>query len=130
MDSENATKQANIKAGKGGVIPPVERQFGKPNGNPRHNGAWRKEDTARFKLESMMKLTFKELAEISNDKERPYFERKLAGCIRDGQWKVIKEMIDEVYGQPKVISENHNIDVTPLVDLTKRIKNGEAIDGD
>lgn len=30
----------------------------------------------------------------------------------------------------KNLNENHNIDVTPLVDLTKRAKNGELVDGD
>lgn len=125
MVSNNATKQANVKAGRGGVVPPVDKQFGKPNGNPRHNGAWKKEDTARYKLEQMLKLSESELRSLAQDKDAPLFERKLATCIATGKWKEIEGMMNQVYGQPKVIQENHNIEYKPLVDLTKRKKNGE-----
>ena len=37
-EDNSATKLAQVKAGNGGVIPPANRQFGQPNGNPRHNG--------------------------------------------------------------------------------------------
>ena len=123
--SSNATKQANVKAGRGGVVPPVDKQFGQPNGNPRHNGAWKKEDTARYKLEQMLKLTEGELRSLASDSEAPLFERKLATCIAKGQWREIEGMMNQVYGAPKIIQENHNIEMKPLVDLTKRIKNGE-----
>lgn len=126
--SNNATKQANVKAGRGGVIPPVDKQFGQPNGNPRHNGAWKKTDTARFKLEQMLKLTEGELRALAQDSEAPLFERKLATCIAKGQWKEIEGMMNQVYGAPKIIQENHNIEMKPLVDLTKRAKNGEKSD--
>lgn len=97
----NAIKQANVKAGRGGIVPPVDKQFGKPNGNPRHNGSWRKEDTARYKLEQMLKLSEDELRTVATDKDAPLFERKLAGCIAKGQWKEIEGMMNQVYGQPK-----------------------------
>lgn len=122
-----ATNQADVKVSPiSGVAPPVDKQFGKPNGNPRHNGAWKKEDTARFKLEQMLKLTEPELRELAGDKDAPLFERKLATCIAKGQWKEIEGMMNQVYGAPKVIQENHNIEYKPLVDLTKRKKNGES----
>ncbi len=73
----------------------------------RHNGAWKKEDTPRFKLEQMMKLSQLELGEVIDDVEAPLFERKLATAIRDGNWTVIKEMTQEVYGKPK-----ESVDVT------------------
>jgi hypothetical protein len=123
--SNNATKQANVKAGRGGVVPPVERQFGQPNGNPRHNGAWKKEDTARYKLEQMLKLSEDELKNIATDKEAPLFERKLATCIAKGQWKEIEGMMNQVYGAPKQQIEHNVMEIKPLVDLTKRKKNGE-----
>lgn len=123
--SNNATKQANVKAGRGGVIPPVDKRFGQPNGNPRHNGAWKKEDTARFKLEQMLKLSEAELRSLAQDTEAPLFERKLATCIAKGQWKEIEGMMNQVYGAPKQIVEQTNIEMKPLVDLTKRKKNGE-----
>lgn len=121
-----ATKQAKkqVKAGKGGNVPPVDKQFGRPNGNPRHNGAWKKEDTARYKLEQMLKLSEAELKAITTDREAPLFERKLARCIATGKWKEIEGMMNQVYGAPKQTVENHNIEYKPLVDLTKRGKNG------
>lgn len=126
MARNNATKQAKNGAGRGGVVPPVERQFGKPNGNPRHNGAWKKEDTARFKLEQMMKLSAAELDAIKKDEDAPLFERKLTSAILDGEWKELESMINQVYGTPKQLVENHNIEYKPLVDLTKRRKNGQT----
>jgi len=112
------TKQGNVKTGRGGQMPPKERQFGQPNGNPRHNGAWKKEDTPRFKLEQMMKMTEQELLEIYDNKEAPYFERKLARAINQGDWKVIESMINQVYGQPKQSVET--IDLTPPKPLSPR----------
>ena len=116
--TNNATKQANVKAGRGGVIPPTNRQFGQPDGNPRHNGAWKKEDTPRYKLEQMMKLSEQELIAIYEDKNAPYFERKLARCINKGDWKVIESMMNQVYGQPKQSVET--IDLTPPTSLSPR----------
>lgn len=81
--------------------PPTDKQFGKPNGNPRHNGAWKKEDTPRFKLEQMMKLSEPDLIKVYQDPEAPLFERKLARAIKDGEWKQIESMINQVYGQPQ-----------------------------
>ena len=120
---DNARKQG---LGKGGIAPPKEHQFGQPNGNPRHNGAWKKEDTARYKLEQMLKLSEAELRAVAEDKDAPLFERKLATCIHKGQWKEIEGMMNQVYGQPKAVIENYNTEMKPLVDLTKRKKNGES----
>ena len=104
-DGNNATEQATVRAGRGGVVPPKERQFGQPNGNPRHNGSWRKEDTARYKLEQMLKLTAGELKSIATDDEAPLFERKLAQCIAKGNWKEVEGIMNQVYGQPKQMQE-------------------------
>ena len=125
MATNNATKQANVKAGRGGVVPPVDKQFGQPNGNPRHNGAWKKEDTARFKLEQMLKLTEPELRDLAQDKDAPLFERKLATCIATGKWKEIEGMMNQVYGQPKQQIDHTIAEPKPLIDLTKRKKNGD-----
>ena len=116
--TNDATKQANVKAGRGGTIPPVSRRFGQPNGNPRHNGAWKKEDTPRYKLEQMMKLSEQELILLYEDKTAPYFERKLARCINKGDWKVIEAMMNQVYGQPKQSVEM--TDLTPPQPLSPR----------
>ena len=121
MATNNPTKQG---LGRGGVAPPKERQFGQPNGNPRNNGAWKKEDTARYKLEQMMKLSEVELDAVKDNPDSPMFERKLAGAILDGEWKEIESMMNQVYGQPKQKIEAEVAEVKPLVDLTKRKKNG------
>lgn len=119
----NRTDQGEYKVGN--KKPPVERQFGKPNGNPRNPGGWKKEDTARYKLEQMLKLSEHELKDIALDKEAPLFERKLANCIAKGNWKEIEGMMNQVYGAPKQKIESVITAPKPLVDLTKRNKNGE-----
>lgn len=116
------TKQRRPSFGNGGVPTPPGFEA---HPERRHNGAWKKEDTARFKLEQMMKLTETELMAVAKDKDAPFFERKLANAIGHGDWKTIEGMMNQVYGAPKVIQENHNIEYKPLVDLTKRNKNGE-----
>ena len=121
MTTNIPTKQG---LGRGGVAPPKERQFGQPNGNPRNNGAWKKEDTARYKLEQMMKLSEVELDAVKDNPGSPMFERKLARAILDGEWKEIESMMNQVYGQPKQKIEAEVAEVKPLVDLTKRKKNG------
>lgn len=118
MNDKNAREQAI--AGKGGVVPPADKQFGKPNGNPRHNGSWKKEDTPRFKLEQMMKLSEPDLIKVYQDSDAPLFERKLARAIKDGEWKQIESMINQVYGQPKIEqSINHTGDVTFINDVPR-----------
>lgn len=81
--------------------PPKANQFGQPNANPRSNGSWKKEDTPRYKLEQMMKMSDAELLAVYADLEAPLFERKLAQAISKGDWKVIREITHEVYGTPK-----------------------------
>ena len=65
----------------------------------RHNGSWHKENTPRYWLETMMEMSENELQDIYNNESQPFFKRKIARCIKDGEWKEIKEMIQEVYGK-------------------------------
>ena len=59
---KNATKQAKKpRAGKGGVVPPKNRQFGAKNGNPRNNGRWRKEDSISYQYNLILRMTPVEL---------------------------------------------------------------------
>lgn len=102
----------------------IAHRFGGEKANPRHNGAWKKEDTARYKLEQMLKLPEDELKAVATDKDAPLFERKLAMCIAKGQWKEIEGMMNQVYGQPKQKIETTVTAPKPLVDLTGRSKNG------
>lgn len=120
--SENPTKQRKPSFGKGGVPTPPGFEA---HPERRHNGAWKKEDTARYKLEQMLKLSEKELKQVAKDDEAPLFERKLAVCIANGNWKEIEGMMNQVYGQPKQKIESVITAPKPLVDLTNRTKNGE-----
>ncbi len=123
MNNETTIKQ--VKTLKNGNPINVSAQFGQPNGNPRHNGAWKKEDTARYKLERMLELPEPELKAIATNREAPLFERKLATCIATGKWKEIEGMMNQVYGQPKQKIEQTVIAPKPLIDLTERKKNGQ-----
>lgn len=69
------------------------------NPERRHNGSWHKEDTPRYWLETMIKMSEEELTAIWNNTANPLFKRKIAKCIKDGDWKELKEMIQEVYGK-------------------------------
>lgn len=71
--------------------------------------SWKKEDTARYKLEQMLKLDEDELKKLYEDPKAPLFERKLAGCIAQGEWKQIEGMMNQVYGLPK-----QNVEITPV----------------
>ena len=73
-------------------------------------GGWKKADTARFKLEQMMQMNEGELKQIVDDPYRPMFEQKLATSIINGQWTVIKEMMQEVYGRKTDIDMNVKTD--------------------
>ena len=102
--TDQVDKQVPNPTGKGG--------FG-DNPQNRNPGGWVKSDTPRFKLEQMMKLGSADLQDVVDNPQSPVFETKLAQAILDGQWREIKEMIQEVYGKPK-----ESVDVT---------SNGETI---
>lgn len=109
LNVKNPTEQGDdYKVGPG--RPPRERQFGQPNGNPRHNGSWHKEDTPRYKLECMMKMSDDELSAIRMDDSKQSFERAYANIIllmrsatdideATKAAKAMNDMIHEVYGK-------------------------------
>lgn len=101
-EPKNDTKQSkplldeNGKFAKGNT-PPAGFNVNPQN---RHNGAWKKESTPRYKLEKMMQLSESELLEVAKDKQAPLFERRLAIAINKSDWKTIDSMINQVYGKP------------------------------
>lgn len=111
MKTTDQVRKAPNPTGKGG--------FG-DNPQNRNPGGWKKEDTPRFKLEQMMKLSEQELKDICMDLEAPMFERKLANAIVNGQWKEIEAMINQVYGMPKQPSDitTKGESINPYVNLT------------
>lgn len=125
MKNKLATKQAKVSP-ISGTAPPEDRQFGKKNGNPRHNGAWRKKDTPRYKLERMITLPREELEGIIADEKAPEFERGMADIImqirydKDGEgttrpaaqrFQAMEKMINQVYGQPAQTTVNLNTEM-------------------
>lgn len=107
------SEQGEYKVGN--KRPPLETRFGGPRANPRHNGCWKKEDTARYKLEKMITMSNAELTNITEDPEAPEFEKATADIIlsirvdtdKDGnkipahqRLKAIEGLINQVYGQP------------------------------
>lgn len=114
----NTTDQVQKK----GEFPSRKNQFGQPNGNPRNPGGWKKTDTARYKLERMLELNFKELKKLAEDENAPYFERKLATCIRKGDWATLAGMMNQVYGMPKQEVQQTNIELKPILGKPKKGK--------
>lgn len=76
------------------------------NPERRNNGSWHKEDTPRYWLETMMKMDEAELKAMYDDTSNSFFKRKIAKCLKDGEWQEIKEMIQEVYGKMPVVNVN------------------------
>jgi len=91
--------------------PPKNRQFGQPEGNkPVNRQYWKKEDTPRFKLEKMMAMTLAELRAVEKDSKASAFERRLATAVLGSEWAQIEKMINQVYGMPKQVVEQTNIE--------------------
>lgn len=73
-------------------------------------GGWKRNETARYKLEQMMQLTESELLDIVDNSASPAFEQKLARAIIDGTWTTIKEMMDQVYGRKSDVDMSMKMD--------------------
>lgn len=116
-----AIDQAGVSP-RSGTPPPKERQFGQPNGNPRNPGGWKKTDTARYRLEQMLKLSEDELTSVMKDKDAAQFERKLAQCINKGDWNTLAGMMNQVYGMPKQEIKQTNIELKPILGKPKKGK--------
>lgn len=86
----------------------------------RHNGAWKKEDTLRHKIEQASFLDNDELQAIVDDPKEATLLRKFAEATLKADWRMIKEITEMLYGKPK-----ESVDVTtqgesinPYVGLT------------
>lgn len=131
MATSNPTKEGNVKYEVGYKKPPVDKQFGKKNGNPRHNGAWKKESSLRFKWEKILEMDEPELREVLRDPKCGRVEQMTAEVLLDRQMKptekiaVLDKLATQIYGQPKQKIEQTVIAPKPLIDLTERAKNGQ-----
>lgn len=83
--------------------------------NPEHRnpGGWKKEQTARYKLELIIKMSDEELQALINNEDTPRFDKNMAIAVQNGEWREIDSMINQIYGKPK-----DNMDIT---------SNGETI---
>ncbi len=93
-----------------------------PNGfdkNPqnRHHGAWKKEDTLRFKIEKASSLDSDELRAIIDDPKEAMLVRRFAEATLKADWRMIKEISEMLYGKPKESVDISNPDgsMTPIV---------------
>lgn len=110
---KSPSEQGEYKVGH--KHPPLETRFGGPRANPRHNGCWKKEDTARYKLEKMITLSKDELEAVIVDEDSPEFEKSIANLILSirvdvddkgnpipahQRFKTVEGMMNQVYGAP------------------------------
>lgn len=109
--------------------PPKKNQFGQPNANPRNNGAWKKEETLRYKWEQMLKLNRAELETIRTNESASRVEQITANLLLDENIKpqdameTLMKLANQIYGAPKIQQSIEIEDLPiPLVDLRNRKK--------
>lgn len=119
------TKLGNYEVGY--KKPPKSRQFGQTDGNPRHNGAWRKEDTLRFKLQQVAKMSEEELQVLMADPSTGEFEKniartiiEMAGLEPNKRWQILEGLANQDSGFPKQEVENKNIELKSILPKKER----------
>lgn len=123
--TKTPTKQGEYEVGN--KKPPKNRQFGQAEGNPRHNGAWKKEDTLRFKLQQVAKMTADELQDLLSSPEAGEFEKNAARTILEmsnlepnKRWPILEGLTNQDSGFPKQQVEQKNIDLKPILPKRKK----------
>lgn len=122
------TKQGNYEVGY--KRPPKKRRFGEAESNPRHNGSWKKEDTLRFKLQQIAKMTEEELRSLLEAQDAGLYEKQLAKTLLslgevdpNKRWQILDGLINQDGGYPKQQVEQHNIELKSILPkLEKRRK--------
>lgn len=109
----------------------IAHRFGGEKANPRHNGAWKKEDSLRYKWERIIEMSTEELKKVLSDPKYGRVEKMTAEVLLDQKMKsvekiaVLDKLATQIYGQPKQKIETTVTAPKPLIDLTERKKNGE-----
>lgn len=118
--TKTPTKQGDYEVGN--KKPPKWRQFGQAEGNPRHNGAWKKEDTLRGKLQKVAKMTSDELQDLLSNPEAGEFEKNAARTILEmvelepnKRWQILEGLTNQDSGFPKQQVEQKNIELKPIL---------------
>lgn len=125
--NKTPTKQGDYEVGN--KKPPKNRRFGQPEGNQRHNGAWKKEDTLRFKLQQIAKMTAEELQQLIASPEVGEYEKNVArtvlemvGMDAEKRWRVIEGLTNQDGGYPKQQVEQQTVEIKTLAPKPKRRK--------
>jgi hypothetical protein len=122
-EHKNPTKQRKPSVGRGGV--PTPDGFEKYP-ERRHNGAWKKEDSLRYKWEQMLKLDAEELQAVLADPKASRVEQMTAEVLLDDNMKpydklsALAQLANQVYGMPKQINENKNIEIKPILPMKEK----------
>lgn len=122
MSKKIATAQAKGSP-INGVVPPIERRFGQPNGNPRNPSGWKKEDTLRYKWEQMLKLDDAELETVLANPKASRVEHMTAEILLDKTMRpaekmsILATLSNQIYGMPKQVNENKNIEIKPILPM-------------
>ncbi len=126
--AKTPTKQGDYEVGN--KKPPKNRQFGQPEGNPRHNGAWKKEDTLRGKLQRVAKMTAEELQDLLSNPEAGEFEKNVARTVLEmvelepnKRWQILEGLINQDGGYPRQQVDSRELPpLTPILPKLKKKK--------
>lgn len=125
MTDKKATKQPKRVSPISGTPPPDGFE---KYPERRHNGAWKKEDTLRYKWEQMLKLDATELQSIIGDPKASRVEQMTAEVLLDERMKPyeklasLAQLANQVYGMPKQDITNRNIELKPILPMEEKKK--------
>lgn len=120
MSEGKATKQPKRVSPISGTPPPDGFE---KYPERRHNGAWKKEDTLRYKWEQMLKLDDAELETVLANPKASRVEHMTAEILLDKTMRpaekmsILATLSNQIYGMPKQVNENKNIEIKPILPM-------------
>lgn len=120
MSEGKATKQPKRVSPISGTPPPDGFE---KYPERRHNGAWKKEDTLRYKWEQMLKLDDAELETVLANPNASRVEHMTAEILLDKTMRpaekmsILATLSNQIYGMPKQVNENKNIEIKPILPM-------------
>ena len=122
-EKSKATKQAKKVSPISGTPPPDGFE---KYPERRHNGAWKKEDTLRYKWEQMLKMDDDELRVVLLNPKSSRVEKMTADVLLSNDMKpyeklsALEKLANQVYGMPKQVNENKNIEIKPILPMEQK----------
>ncbi len=113
-----------------GVAPPINKQFGQPDGNPRGDGVNKEKLAARRDLQRLLN----EIIEMSDDKLKDFYDDKcqprivqiFALALHRGRMEDAMTIWHEVFGFPKQRVETLSLNPPKILkDLTEDLRGEE-----